>query len=882
MNNEEKWEEALDKIDEKYIDSAAEEVMKHSGKLVELEEIIPEQAEPPSRFMRIIKPVLGIAAALAVVVGFGAVLKANDLTLRELWEMRPSETTVTTAPPAVEPLVTSGATTTSVLEYTQPTETTTASAAETTETITREFVSNDAHKYSYTLTYTVRGTSADYTSGLRDLKLELYSFTEDKVICSRELEELNVVGNNIKIIQSVGSYYNVNMQVFTLPSCDLVYINIPHYEKMYTAQNQAVFITLNDGVLTDVKAPDGGDFFVYPHSVRAVQETDAIVIETYEEGDRFTKNTAYGFDWENCRFYEKEAFPIDSDDSLVADENFSSNHSVDGDRRFEIFENYFYGTWESAFYGNENTCEFSYYGDASFHSWSSDERGFYEDETGWYMTGLNGGLFNMHYISKANPDIMYYYDDIGIGDLPKSSYNSVFVRYKNQPEYDFELKPASLKGIGIFKLYEETGIDIFGEDISYATVTDDGGENWITIGHMAYGEGKIYLNEKSENKVRFSVRYYPENTNLDDEPPYPPMQYLTYTYEKINGEWQKTAIDKYDRALETAEGMPTEFVARKQEEIDRLNENGGDYRMVISVQYFTDSEGLYYAYRRISTNEDLGSYFSEIYYFNGIEYELLGAYEDDAVVAFMNDNLFVAHNDYEFENKLYLECFSTTSIIDNFGITLDGTGICDFVYYDDCLVFTAYTNESSATEPRCFVISADRHNPTYTEVDYIVVNSGITGFKAVSVDGEEIRCNFADEGLSEELWLLNERMESIYDILWGGDLRIDMSNTINVDGQEYGFVYEYNLDDYFTETVTYSLFDKLLYAAPAKLTSEFGYYAPEMTGITPKKCISYEIINEKEETAAVRYKVQDGNEVLTYTAHLVKTEDGWRFDNFVG
>ncbi|MBQ7835199.1 MAG: hypothetical protein IJ385_05385 [Ruminiclostridium sp.] len=280
----------------------------------------------------------------------------------------------------------------------------------------------------------------------------------------------------------------------------------------------------------------------------------------------------------------------------------------------------------------------------------------------------------------------------------------------------------------------------------------------------------------------------------------------------------------------------------------------------------------------------MGSYFSEIYYFNGIEYELLGAYEDDAVVAFMNDNLFVAHNDYELENKLYLDCFSATSIIDNFGVTLDGAGVSHFDCYEDCLIFTAYIGTNPSADPICYVISADRHNPTYTRIDHsnLIVNDSGTGFKAVSVDGEEIRCNFGDEGLSEELWLLNERMESIYDILWGGDLRIDMSNTINVDGQEYGFVYEYNLDDYFTETVTYSLFDKLLYAAPAKLTSEFGYYAPEMTGSTPKKCISYEIINEKEDTAAVRYKVQDGNEVLTYTAHLVKTEDGWRFDNFVG
>lgn len=878
MNNEEKWEEALDKIDEKYTDSAAEEVMKHSGKVIELEEIIPEQAEPPSRFIRIIKPVMGIAAALAVVIGFGALLKANDLTLSELWEMRPSESTVTTAPPATEPITTSTSNT-SAPESTQPTETTTISPAETMETITREFVSNDGHKYSYTLTYILRGTTADYASGIRDLKLELYSFTEDRVICSRQLEELNVVGNNIKIIQSTGSYYSVNMQVFPLPSCDLVYINIPHYEKMYTAQNQAVFITVKDGVLTDVKAPDGGDFFVYPHFVGAVQETDAIVIET--DGN---KNTAYGVDMEKCRFYEKEAFPIDSDDSPVVNEEFNEGY-LEGMERFEVFENYFYGTWKSAFYGgdDETAREFSYYGDASFESWGSFERGFYEFENGWAMIGLSGGIGNLHYISKENPDIMYYYDDVGGVGLLKNSYDSVFVRCKNQPEYDFELKPGSIKYIGVSKLSREMGDKILREGIYDDNTTDDGGENWKKIGHMNYGEGKIYLNEKTDNKVRFSVRYYPENTVLDDEPPYPPMQYLTYTYEKINGEWKKTAIDKYDRVLETAEGMPTEFTAEKQEEIDLLNAEGGDYRMVISVQYFTDSTGRYYAYRRISTSEDLGSYFSEIYYFNGIEYELLGAYEDDAVVAFMNDNLFVAHNDYEPENKLYLECFSTTSIVDNFGITLDGTGISNFDCYDDCIVFTAYTSENPSAEPMCYVISADRHNPTYTEIDYnsLIVNSDKTGFKAVSADGKEIRCNFADEGLSEELWLLNERMESIYDILWGGELIVDMSNTINVDGQEYGFVYDYSLSDYFTETVTYSLFDKLLYEAPARLTSEFGYYAPEMTGSTPKKCISYEIIKGNEETAAVRYKVQYGDEVLTYIAHLVKTEDGWRFDNFV-
>ena len=73
--NEKKWEEALEKIDEKYIDKAIEEMASHS----EETKIAAEKSF--NKGIRIAKIAGGIAASVAVIAGVGAVMNANGTKL---------------------------------------------------------------------------------------------------------------------------------------------------------------------------------------------------------------------------------------------------------------------------------------------------------------------------------------------------------------------------------------------------------------------------------------------------------------------------------------------------------------------------------------------------------------------------------------------------------------------------------------------------------------------------------------------------------------------------------------------------------------------------------------------------------------------------------
>jgi len=217
-------------------------------------------------------------------------------------------------------------------------------------------------------------------------------------------------------------------------------------------------------------------------------------------------------------------------------------------------------------------------------------------------------------------------------------------------------------------------------------------------------------------------------------------------------------------------------------------------------------------------------------------------------------------------------------------IAIKGTGLSGFHTMKNCIVFTLL---KSGDEQIRYVINGDRHNPKFTELKNIEYSDGSSGFRAETIDGEKITYSDYSTKLSNELWLLNSRMESLYDILWGGDIRIDTTDSITVNNSSYGFVSDYRLHSYFEETVNSELENQLLNNCRAMLYLYNGkYYAPEMTGYTPKYMTSCEIINEGQDTAEVRYTVNQKSDIealrgpFTYTAYLVRTDYGWRFDSF--
>jgi len=882
--NEKKWEEALEKIDEKYIDEAAEEAFLHSAE----DEVIPV-----NKGIQIAKIAGGIAASLAVIIGIGALMKTNGITIGELWEMRPSETTTSTMP-----YVTNVSISQPVSEIT--TDTTTEDSTVPEEIIPETILVEknfSTEKYNYTFSYNFTQKFGPTRGIMSNPKIDVTD-SENRIICSDDITDLSVVGNDIEIFNEENTFNCVELQVFTMSDYDLVHINIPHKieGQSYGADNQSIFLIMTkeddeNYSFKDIKAPDGSDFECYPNAVYKLKGEDTIVIY-----NGFNTKTAYKIDTETLRFTETALSDIDSDETDLAD-IFANSEPLSQEENFAVYENYFYGEWSFAYTGVSNRYadsgmenrSFSYYGDTSTESWSSYERGFYEDETGWYMTGLNGGVGNAHFIPKNNPDTMYFYSEI---PCQKNQYQCIFVRDKNETGYDYSIRAGSLNSIGLRKLQHITGCDLSITAAENGILSLDDGSVWSSATNLYYGTGKTYLNEISENRVRISQRYFNADESLydpylDKYPPYPEMQYITFTIDKIDGQWTLTASDRYDLSLETREGMPTEFTERCFAEAEkiRIEDNVPDIEAIIAVEYFTDSTGHYYALRSIGLNQALNFGYGELYYFNGVEYELLTARDKYVDAAFLNDVIYISWADYDLDEK-YIEYYSKTSIMGLNGnrIAIKGTGLSGFHTMKNCIVFTLL---KSGDEQIRYVINGDRHNPKFTELKNIEYSDGSSGFRAETIDGEKITYSDYSTKLSNELWLLNSRMESLYDILWGGDIRIDTTDSITVNNSSYGFVSDYRLHSYFEETVNSELENQLLNNCRAMLYLYNGkYYAPEMTGYTPKYMTSCEIINEGQDTAEVRYTVNQKSDIealrgpFTYTAYLVRTDYGWRFDSF--
>ncbi len=895
--NEKKWEEALEKIDEKYIDKAIEEMASHSDEA----RITAEKSF--NKGIRIAKIAGGIAASVAVIAGVGAIMNANGITISELWEMRPSEVTTTTSTmPDITEIITTPVTDNTTTPPVSDTGTEESDVPDDTpETILmcKSFITHNGYEYSFSYEYTQTGGE---TRGIMSkLRMEVIDLKNDnELICDDDITDLPIVGDNIEIYNEENTYNCVELQVFEMSGYDLVHINIPHKieGQSYGADNQSVFLVMtenDDGTYSfkDVKGPDGNDFECYPNSVYKLKDEDVIIIY-----DGYISKNAYKVDIENLKFTEYQLSDIDSDESNIMD-TITNLEPLSAEEEFSIYENRFYGKWELAYTGLSNRYandgmedrDFSYYGDTSTESWGSYERGFYEDETGWYMTGLNGGIGNAHFIPKNDPDTMYFYQEM---PCQKNQYYCIFTRDENKTEYDTDINPGSLNNIGLRKLQHITGCDL-----SSIITTENGilklddGSEWTTATNLYYGTGKTYLNEMSENRIRVSQRYFTTDVSLydpfsDTNVPYPEMQYVTFTIDKIDGQWKLTAADRYDRRLETHDGMSTEFTESCLAEAEKIrNEHGiTDLESVIAVEYFTDSTGHYYALRNIGINQALNFSYAELYYFNGVEYELLMARDAYVDVAFMNDIIYISWQNYELDEQ-YIEYYSKTSVmgLNGNGIAIKGTGLSGFNTFENCIVYTCMNDEVTQ-----YVINGDRHNPKFTEIKNIEYPDGSAGFRAETKDGEIITYSDSSTKLSDQLWLLNSRMESIYDILWGGNIKVDMNDRVNINEMSCGYVADYSLHNYFLETVGYELADELLNNAPVMLYLYNGkYYAPEMTGYTPKYDISYEIISEGIDTAEVKYTVYMPSDTYsvsyftgpyTYTAKLTRTEYGWRFESF--
>lgn len=281
-------------------------------------------------------------------------------------------------------------------------------------------------------------------------------------------------------------------------------------------------------------------------------ETDNVLLIFDPYGDSLPKR--FEVDFANSVAKQFYKYPLEKDESEMP--NFA-----DAVYDTKMLEEVFYGEWVKEFENWDDVnpgggyrihydpLVFSYTGRCIDYPNSNIANTMLENEKGWFVIGRNGGAPQICFVPKDDPDTLYYYQDT---TYYMNNFDKVYKRTEKTVAIDEITAPAQLTPMGVKKLAETTGFDILNppESVNY-----DNAKKWV-MGEIRHeGIGEIYLVSLSENKIVYCRRAYP----MDNAPEvyidgvsidYDGFVYLTFTAEKVNGEWKmSSASDKNGKEL---------------------------------------------------------------------------------------------------------------------------------------------------------------------------------------------------------------------------------------------------------------------------------------------------------------------------------------------
>ena len=325
-------------------------------------------------------------------------------------------------------------------------------------------------------------------------------------------------------------------------------------------------------------------------------------------------------------FYPK----TEEDILLLPEELFSGELSMD----FSIMDNYFYGRWTGIGDAGEECELFITYGKDCFgepdNNWSYCT-GFYSDEQGRYMMGINGGVAVCYYIPADEPDRLYVCNDAGASAAFNKQHLMHYDRVAPVTEYNSNMTTchSELSSLGLIRLKQLTGFE-FTEEMQEITVD---GIKWTRDSDLRWGLGKMYCTYIND-ELTITMRYFRRDSfsyAIESTENSPVMQYITLNIEKRNGKWEMTSAERYKSGIEELE-TPAYLEAQKQVDATNaeiLNENPEAStlcKLSSEVRYFTTDEGYYYAVRRFGPDKAPDLEYGEIYYFNGLDYMVIDEY----------------------------------------------------------------------------------------------------------------------------------------------------------------------------------------------------------------------------------------------------------------
>lgn len=505
-------DEAIENIDEKYINETAETIKKHSGRQIEFTEVIVEKPEPDKNagIRRAVKICLSSAAALVAVIGAGYVLRNVDL--REDPPVNPSVSeTSESSDNTTEPVITD----VSIEEETDDTES--------------DFDLPDGEYSHKTDEFRHCRTDMYYYRETETAVIQFFNFMEGRVVYQLELDlKGSNIGNAEPEIKACDFFSGSVLVLFIPQKAEAGGID-HRLQLIHFSENTAYTITTGDN--SEILS-DNNYYFTYDYDM------DAFRVK--HNG----KTTSYKIDIANDTVIKTELFPLDNDNTP------SEPEGLEFDRGTQIFEDVFYGLWECTYGGTADTdmtedldLKFSYYGDASFECWANYDSRIAEDENGWYISGINGGEGVLNYVPKDDPETMYSLPCSIQPSWPKSEYFTVYKKVVGGN--NFVIEGGSLTYRGVWKFEEQTGLNIaeMGD-----VVTDDFGKQWQSWYNLGkYGTGQIILNpyNPGDNSISWSLLYCDAEFDKSDyqvTDEEPPVSYLTFTAEKLDGKWEVTSI----------------------------------------------------------------------------------------------------------------------------------------------------------------------------------------------------------------------------------------------------------------------------------------------------------------------------------------------------
>lgn len=386
--NKKLWDDAINDLDDKYINETAEKMMKNKGTEIELTEITINKPTEEKRKFKWLPYTITAAAAIAVIVGIGSLVNLKEISIQ-----RPGQTDVNitvTTPASVEPVITDDDDVHE--EIIDPDDYSNDEIGEAVSIISAEFDDYEVH-----LAYEMQPT----------MTLSVYKDYNWPVEIDTGLKN-NQIGNLKPEITS-----------FSFSGGDIAFLFLPVLKENDTGAEYEIYLYhCSESNITPIKDVNGNIF-----SVRTGKSTYELLSD--KEGDSFRIEYDLGHPKQTYRIYfdtntaeQYPAFRLDDDTSPLNYQSFADKFTsvtAETERQYFtslpiVYENEedkkdyasVFGSWIPAFGEKDNL---------NYVLNVTEPVGMYENEKGRYLS-LRNGLIGF---IPSGSNLMYTYPDANSG-----------------------------------------------------------------------------------------------------------------------------------------------------------------------------------------------------------------------------------------------------------------------------------------------------------------------------------------------------------------------------------------------------------------------------------------------------------------------------------